>query len=310
MDDIVLEVHELKKQFGSIKAVDGLDLEVRRGDVFGFLGPNGAGKSTTIRAMAGLVRPSGGEVRIFGHDVWHNRKKALSNVGMLIESPGLYRYLTGRQNLELFAELAGGVCAGDIKRALDIVGLSDRADDKVKNYSHGMRQRLGVAQAILCQPKLVVLDEPTDGLDPQGMKEIRELIRSLAEEHNITVFLSSHLLHEVEQVCTKVAVIHKGRKLADGKVSEILARRGRVRITVDRPNDAMRAITEIEGVRAELSEDSRLSVEIGPDYDAAEINKFLVENGFRVSALVPDVTSLEEFYFSLMGKESAKTNQA
>ena len=309
MDDIVLEVREFKKRFGAIKAVDGLDLEVRRGDIFGFLGPNGAGKSTTIRAMAGLVRPSNGEIRIFGHDVWRDRKKALSRVGMLVESPGLYRYLTGRQNLEMFAELSGGKHADDIKRALEITGLTDRADDKVKNYSHGMKQRLGLAQAILCQPELVILDEPTDGLDPQGMKEVRELIKNLAGECGITVFLSSHLLHEVEQVCTKVAVIHKGQKLADGKVSDILTKRSRIKITIDRTKDALTAIKE-KGLSADISDDGCISVQIEPNSDAAEINSFLVEKGFRVSAVIPEKTSLEEFYFSIMGEYSGKADKA
>lgn len=309
MDDIVLEVRELKKRFGAIKAVDGLNLEVRRGDIFGFLGPNGAGKSTTIRAMAGLVRPSNGEITIFGHNVWKDRRKALRHVGMLVESPGLYKYLTGRQNLELFAELAGKKHTDDIKRSLEITGLADRADDKVKNYSHGMRQRLGLAQAILCQPELVILDEPTDGLDPQGMKEVRELIRSLAGEYGITVFLSSHLLHEIEQVCTKVAVIHKGRKLADGKVSEILTKRSRVKITVDRTSDALAAIKE-KGLSADISDDGGISVQINQSSDAAEINRFLVEHGFKVSAVIPEKTSLEDFYFSLMGEYIGKADKA
>ncbi|MBI2843941.1 MAG: ABC transporter ATP-binding protein [Armatimonadetes bacterium] len=307
--DTILETCNLGKRFGSLRAVDGLDLAVERGDVFGFLGPNGAGKSTTIRMMLGLVRPSCGCVRIFGCDVWHDRGRALSKVGALVESPAFYRYLTGRQNLWLLSELSGGASPEAIDAALERVGLSDRADDKVRSYSHGMRQRLGIAQALVCSPELVILDEPTNGLDPQGMKEVRELIRSLAAEHGMTVFLSSHLLYEVEQVCTKVAVIHRGRQLVSGTVVDLLSHQGRLRISVDRPQDAAAAVAGIDSVEVRRVEADAILIE-APNGFAAEVNRLLVTSGFDVSAIVPQTTTLEEFYFSQVGRGDDDTDQA
>jgi ABC-2 type transport system ATP-binding protein len=169
--------------------VDSLDLDVRAGDVFGFLGPNGAGKSTTLRMMVGLIRPTSGSVTLFGHDIWRDRTRALRKVGVMIESPAFYKYLSGRDNLYMLANTGGHASAKEVTEALDTVGLLDRAGDKVKSYSQGMRQRLGIALAIIGKPELVLLDEPTNGLDPQGMKEVRDLIRTLSADHGITVFL-------------------------------------------------------------------------------------------------------------------------
>ncbi|HOM70844.1 MAG TPA: ABC transporter ATP-binding protein, partial [Armatimonadota bacterium] len=283
----IVEISNLKKRYGRLWAVDGLDLTVERGDVFGFLGPNGAGKSTTIRMMLGLVRPTNGSVRVFEHNVWHERTRALTRVGALVESPGLYKYLTGRQNLWHFASLAGLAKKEAVDLALEKVGLSDRADDKVKGYSHGMRQRLGIAQAIVGEPELVILDEPTNGLDPQGMKEVRELIQKLAAEHQMTIFLSSHLLHEVEQVCSKIAVIHQGKQVAGGSVSELLSNCGQVRIAVNKPVEAANTLDGLDSTKV---------IEVGPDWIkvqvkdnlTAEVNKRLVTAGFDDSAVVPE----------------------
>lgn len=306
---LIVEASDLRKRYGAVNAVDGLDLAVERGDVFGFLGPNGAGKSTTIRMILGLVRPSGGTIRVFGRDVWRDRVNALSRVGALVENPGLYKYLSGRQNLWLMSELSGGVTHKAVEQALDTVGLADRADDKVKTYSFGMMQRLGIAQALVSNPELIVLDEPTTGLDPQGMKEVRELIRTLARDHGITVFLSSHLLHEVEQVCTKVMVIHRGRQVAGGSVADILADKGRLRFTVSRPAEAAAALDGLDFARVHhICEDS-IVVEASDGY-AAEVNRLLVEKGFDVSSIVPHRTSLEDFYFSLVGRIDDETGQA
>ena len=300
--EVIVEVSGLKKRFGSVCAVEGLDLTVERGDVFGFLGPNGAGKSTTIRIMVGLVRPSGGTVRLFGRDVWHDRVRALSKVGALVESPGFYKYLSARQNLWLLSELSGGVKREAIELALARVSLEGRADDKVKTYSHGMLQRLGIAQALVSEPDLLILDEPTSGLDPQGMKEVRELILSLARDHGLTVFLSSHLLHEVEQVCTKVAVIHRGKKMAAGPVSDLLHSRKTLRISVGRPAEAAAALERLNCAQVcEVTADS-IVVE-ADDSRAAEVNRALVMGDFDVSAIVPETMSLEEFYFSLVRSE-------
>lgn len=298
--DAIVETRGLEKRYGRVKAVDGLDLTIERGDVFGFLGPNGAGKSTTLRTVVGLVRPSRGTVRVFGRDVWRDRTRALAKVGALVENPGLYLYLTARQNLWIMSELAGGVGAKAIDAALAKVGLAARAEDKVKGFSHGMKQRLGIAQALVSSPELVILDEPTTGLDPEGMKEVRELIKGLAEERGITIILSSHLLNEVEHVCTRVAVIHKGRKLACGSVAELLGGRGKLRIEVNKPEQAVEALRGLDIVKSCAVAGDCVDVE-STDGRAADINRFLVTNGFDVSAIAPANRSLEEFYFSLVG---------
>jgi ABC-2 type transport system ATP-binding protein len=250
--------------------------------------------------MVGLVRPVRGAVRLFGRDVWRDRERALAKVGALVENPGLYNYMSARQNLWIFSKLAGRFDRKAVDEVIEKVGLSDRANDRVKAYSQGMRQRLGIAQALLCDPELVILDEPTNGLDPQGMKEVRELIVSLAKDHGITVFLSSHLLHEVQQVCTKVAVIHKGKKVASGAVSELLSGNGRYSITVTRPKEAAAAVEKLGFVTVSGLSADAMDVDIDGGR-AAEVNRFLVTNGFDVSAVVPRTKSLEEFYFSLVG---------
>lgn len=220
MPDIVLKALGLTKAFKGHTAVEDLNLEVGKGDIFGFLGPNGAGKSTTIRLMLALIKPDSGDVEIFGRSVRHYGNRALKKVGALIEEADFYGNLSAEHNLELLARL-DGVDGARIADVLTIVGLYDRRKDKVKAYSHGMKQRLGVAQALLNRPELLILDEPTSGLDPRGMKEVRELIRRLARE-GMTIFLSSHLLHEVEQVCTAMAIIDKGRLITAGKVTDLL----------------------------------------------------------------------------------------
>jgi ABC-2 type transport system ATP-binding protein len=303
----IVDASGLVKRFGKLRAVDRLDFQIERGEIFGFLGPNGAGKSTTIRMMLGLVRPQSGSIRIFGHDVWKNKIHALKKVGALVETPAFYKYLSGRQNLWALAKLSGITKCEAIDLALERVGLTTRADDKVKAYSQGMRQRLGIAQAIVGEPKLVVLDEPTNGLDPEGMKEIRELIDRLSKEYGMTIFLSSHLLHEVEQICTKVAVIHGGKKMISGVVADLLASNGKTKITVTRPAEAATALNSLDIVKVN---------EIGPDWimadikdaNAAEVNRKLVTAGFDVSAIIPQTTSLEEFYLSLVENKNADAN--
>src|ERR1051326_5322398 len=216
----ILATAGLTKRYGRRRVVDGLALEVEEGDIFGFLGPNGAGKSTTIRMILDLVRPSGGSIAIFRRTPRRERRTILAQVGALVERADLYTYLDGLTNLRLLLRQAGLADRGRAQEVLELVGLGDRARDKVKTYSHGMRQRLGLAQALLGRPRLVILDEPTTGLDPLGMKEVRELLRTLAAEHGMTIFLSTHLLAEVEQVCTRLAVIHHGRLVAQGTVRE------------------------------------------------------------------------------------------
>ncbi|PLX28327.1 MAG: bacitracin ABC transporter ATP-binding protein, partial [Ignavibacteria bacterium] len=217
--ETVLRTTSLSKRFGKRLAVDDLNLEVQRGDVFGFLGPNGAGKSTTIRMVLSLIAPSSGSVELFGSDVSKDRS-VLARVGGLVERPDFYLYLSARKNLEIVSALYGDIDHERINEVLRIVGLADRAGDRVKAYSHGMKQRLGIAQALLPNPELLILDEPTNGLDPQGMKEVRELIRQLNEEKGMTIFLSSHLLHEIEQVASRMCILHHGQLVVQGRVGE------------------------------------------------------------------------------------------
>ena len=215
LTDPVIRTIDLTKQYKTLTAVDSLSFEVRRGEVFGFLGPNGAGKTTTIGMLLGLVRPSAGDAEVLGVSIRHNLHTALQRVGAIIENPAFYPYLTGSDNLRIFARISGRISGNGaearIPELLEMVGLASRGESKVGAYSLGMRQRLGLACALLGDPELLILDEPTNGLDPAGMLEMRRLIRQLAEEEGKTVFLSSHLLHEVEQVCDRVLILDKGR---------------------------------------------------------------------------------------------------
>jgi ABC-type multidrug transport system ATPase subunit len=223
-NEVVLRTEHLGKKFGHRWAANDINLEVRRGDVFGFLGPNGAGKSTTIRMILSLITPSTGAIELFGHSLLKKRELALANVAGIVEKPDFYLYLSAYRNMQIAGSLTLG-SNPDKKRILEelkLVGLADRAFDRVKTFSHGMKQRLGIAQALLCSPDLILLDEPTNGLDPQGMKEVRELIRALSRDRGITVFLSSHLLNEVEQVATRMAIINNGTMLVQGSVEELL----------------------------------------------------------------------------------------
>ncbi len=222
MSDPILSTSGLSKNFGDRWAVKDVNLEVYHGDVFGFLGPNGAGKSTTIRMILTLLSPTAGNVKIFGKEVKGNRQFVLSKVCGIVEKPDFYLYLSAYKNLEVLGSLTRKVTRDEVSNALEIVGLQTRAADKVKTFSHGMKQRLGIAQAILTKPDLIILDEPTSGLDPQGMKEVRELVLKLSKEHGTTIFLSSHLLTEVEAVANRMAVLNHGELIAQGKVSDLL----------------------------------------------------------------------------------------
>ncbi len=296
----VLRAAGLSKRYGKRQVVDGVDLEVRRGDVFGFLGPNGAGKSTTIRMLTGLVRPDAGTVAILGHDLHRRPQQALARVGAVVEAPALYPHLSGDQNLAVLAALSGGASPERRREVLRLVGLEGRAHDRVRTYSHGMKQRLALAQALLPQPELILLDEPTNGLDPGGMVEVRQLIRRLAAEEGITIFLSSHLLAEVEQVCNRVAVIHKGQVLVQGSVPELLQAAPFVTIAATPLEQAREVLAGIAGVRVAATDSGALRVECDPGR-IADLNEALVRAGCRVSALVPGRLSLEEFFLDLTG---------
>ncbi|MBN1614899.1 MAG: ABC transporter ATP-binding protein [Deltaproteobacteria bacterium] len=300
MSDIVLRTLELTKHYKNRPAVDRLSIEVRRGDIFGFLGPNGAGKSTTIRMILHLIFPTNGDVELFGMSLRTNRHRALEKVGAIVEKPAFYSHLSARRNLEILGGLQGPVSRLRIMEYLERVGLADRADDKVKTYSHGMNQRLGLALALLKGPELVVLDEPTTGLDPQGMKEVRELIQELSRERGVTVFLSSHLLYEVEMIATRMAVIHEGRLRIEGSVQELLKQgQTAVLIKTDRPAEALQFLKK-DGAypSAEIHSDG-ISVRLD-QRQIPELNRQLVGAGFDLQALVPRRT-LEAYFLDLVG---------
>jgi ABC-type multidrug transport system ATPase subunit len=296
----VIEIYGLTKRFKEILAVNELELTVNRGDVFGFLGPNGAGKSTTIRMLLSLITPTSGTIKIFGKTLLENRKEILANVGAIVEKPDFYLYLPAIKNLEILAKISGKeVTHKRILELLELVGLKDRAKSKVKTYSHGMKQRLGIAQALLHNPELIVLDEPTTGLDPQGMKEIRDLIIRLSKEENKTILLSSHILSEIELVANRMIIINKGRKIVEGEVSKLL-NSNTLKVTVEVEN-AEAAIKILENTIwykniESISENKfELSVE---QKTIPELNKYLVENGVLVNALIP-VRSLEDYFLSI-----------
>ncbi len=301
-DDLPIATRALTRRFGAETAVDRLDLDVPSGSVFGFLGPNGAGKTTTIRMLLGLIRPSEGEVRLFGRPLDGHRQDALRRVGALVETPSLYPHLTGRENLEVTRRLRR-LPVGSIDRALDRVKLRDAAGKLVRHYSLGMRQRLGLALALLPEPSLLILDEPTNGLDPAGIHEIRGLVASLPREHGMTVFLSSHLLSEVEQTASHLAIIHRGELLFLGPSAVLQARRRRrLMLRVDRPERA-RFLVAAAGWSLLPALDGALHVDVGSDEDAVRVNRILVEAGLGVSHLALEQPSLEEMFLSLTGEQ-------
>ena len=296
-EEIILETNGLGKRYKKRWAVTDLNLSVRRGDVFGFLGPNGAGKSTTIRMILTLVKPTTGGVRVFGTDVTRRRGE-LARVGGLVERPDFYLYLSARRNLEIVAALRGRTDRRQIDEVLEIVGLLSRADDAVKTFSHGMKQRLGIAQALLGFPDLVILDEPTSGLDPHGIKEVRELIRRLSVERSMTIFLSSHLLHEIEQTATRMAIINNGSTVVQGGVNELLAD-GRPMVTLQASplEEARRVVAHFPGVTG-LEVDG-VALRFSADRGAIPaLARRLVEEHIAIDSIVPR-RSLEEYFLAI-----------
>ena len=244
-----LAARNLTKVIGDRTIVDDVSFELNPGEVFGFLGPNGAGKTTTIRMLVGLIRPTRGTVEICGYDVRRDFERAMRCIGCIVENPDLYRFMTGRENLLHFARMLG-VATDEIDRVAALVNLSHRLDQRVGTYSLGMRQRLGIAQAMLGDPRVLILDEPANGLDPAGIREIRELLRNLAAERGLSVFVSSHLLAEIELMCDRVAIIHKGRILRNGPVRELISANRAMEYKVD---DVARARAVLETFGAPVS---------------------------------------------------------
>ena len=304
---VVLGAEGLTKRFGRREAVADVSFEVESGEVFGFLGPNGAGKTTTIRMLVGLARPDRGRVRIRGLDVSRDFEKAMAHVGCIVEAPDLYRYLTGRENLLHFARMLPDGAEARIPELARLVALTERVDEKVSSYSLGMRQRLGIAQALLGDPDVLILDEPANGLDPAGIREIRELVRYLADERGISVFVSSHLLSEIEQMCDRVAIIHRGRTLAAGPVGELLARLSsdRVFLTVrpaSRAAELLAAFGSVESA-GEGDAEATVSARIPKDRIPRALQA-LIEAGIEVFGVERPVPSLEEVFLEITAGET------
>ena len=293
-----VEARGLVKRYGDVTAVDDVDLTVGAGEVYGYLGPNGAGKTTSLRMLLGLIRPDAGSVKLFGRDPLLEGARALDGVAGFVEAPRFYPYLSGRRNLELVAALDGGDAAARIGEALDTVELSARAKDRVGGYSHGMRQRLGIAAALVRDPRLLLLDEPTTGLDPGGMRDMRRLVRRLAGQ-GITVLLSSHLMGEVEELCDRVAIVRTGRVVYEGSLADLLASTaGRYALRTTDDVRAAALAAERPGVTDVRFADGGLTLTAGEEAVAA-LSVALGEAGVGIAALVPRTATLEELFFRM-----------
>ena len=302
-----IEVRGLCKSYGELIAVDDVDLTVEAGDVFGYLGPNGAGKTTSLRMMLGLIAPSAGSVRLFGRDPQLS-VKALRGVAGFVEAPTFYPYLNGRANLDLFAALDGDGAKARIPEALEIVGLGGRAKDKVGTYSHGMRQRLGIAAALLRQPRLLLLDEPATGLDPGGMRDMRDLIRDLSA-HGMTVLLSSHLLTEVEELCNRVAIVREGRVAYQGSLEELRRQAGGDYLLRTSDDERARAVAEAQAGIGDVRPAPEAGLTFSAESEEAigALSLALAESGALTLELSARQASLEDLFFRLTEGEEAET---
>ena len=294
----IVETHSLSKRYGNgVLAVDSVDMSVRRGEVYGFLGPNGAGKTTTLRMLVGLIRPTSGTAAVAGHAP--GDPAGLARTGSLIEAPGFYPYLSGRENLRVVADMAS-VDGRRVEEVLDVVELRSRASRKFGTYSTGMKQRLGVAAAMLKDPDLLILDEPTNGLDPQGMAEMRKLIKEIGQGDR-TVLLSSHLLGEVEQICDRVGVISNGRLVKQSTVQDLIGEEG-VLVRAQPIDQAQELLTKMFGIDAISRQDGAIHLKTKPE-NSVQVNRMLMAAGVDVSELRTFERSLEEVFFQLTGEK-------
>ncbi|WP_318502665.1 ABC transporter ATP-binding protein [Bacillus sp. T3] len=301
MSEITMSVKGLRKVIGKKEIIKGIDFSLKQGEVFGFLGPNGAGKTTTIRMLVGLIRPSAGSIHICGHNVEKEFTEAMQNLGCIVENPEMYPYLTGWENLKHFAVMLNNVGDERILEVTKMVGLQERIHDRVKTYSLGMRQRLGIAQALLGRPKVLILDEPTNGLDPSGIRDMRQFIRYLAEEEGLSVLVSSHLLSEIQLMCDRVAIISKGRVIKTDTVEHLLNQQERL-IWRLKPSDKgiklLKEMTEILKVEGELIFTPYVEGEVG------EWNRTLVNANVAVLEMNRKLPSLEDLFLEMTGGDS------
>lgn len=301
MDEFIIETKKLTKRFGSTRVVNNVDLQVKKGEIYGFLGPNGAGKTTTIRMLLGLARPTKGAIHIFGKDIKRERLSILKKVGSLVEYPSYYGHLSARENLEAVRILLDAP-KSRIDEVLSIVRLTKDAKRPVKGFSLGMKQRLGIATALLGNPELLILDEPTNGLDPSGILEIRELIKSMPREHGITIVLSSHLLSEIDQMATQVGIISRGQLIFQDSISKLRERStSKINLTVNDADSAWKTLLT-HGYTTDLVQ-NRLCLENGSDENVAAIVKSLVQNDYAIYRVEEEKKSLEDIFLELTGQE-------
>lgn len=310
MNSPIISIHSLTKQFQKIKAVDNIDLQVYKGDVFGFLGPNGAGKSTTIRMLLTLIKPTSGKIEIFNQNMFTNRSEILKRIGAIVEKPDFYLYLTAYENLKLLGKISGAdVSQKSIMEMLEFVGLEKRFNSKVKTFSFGMKQRLGLAQALLHNPDLIILDEPTTGLDPLGIIEIRDLIISLSKDKGKTIFLSSHVLSEIQLIANRMAIINKGKIAIQGYVKDLLNTESlTIKIEVNNVETALNIINKNLNIQTiNKTEDNTIFLKTSRN-DIPNINKQLVENGLNVYSIL-QMNSLEDYFIKItLGDNNADVN--
>jgi ABC-2 type transport system ATP-binding protein len=302
VSDLPVEARGLVKRYGDLTAVDRVDLTVAQGDVFGYLGPNGAGKTTSLRMLLGLIRPTEGSARLFGRDPLVDGARALDHVAGFVEGPRFYPYLSARRNLKLLADYDGGDARKRIDEVLDLIELRERENDKVGGFSHGMRQRLGIAASLLRKPRLLLLDEPTTGLDPAGMRDMRDLVRRLAGE-GLTVLLSSHLLGEVEELCNRVAIIRRGRIIYEGSLGDLLAGAASgYRLRTPEPDRARSLLLAQPGIEGVVANDGELRFS-ADERAAGTLSIALGQARIPVTALIPEMASLEELFLEMTAAE-------
>ncbi|MEH7359894.1 ABC transporter ATP-binding protein [Priestia megaterium] len=301
MSEATLSVKGLRKVIGKREIIKNIDFELKRGEVFGFLGPNGAGKTTTIRMLVGLIRPTAGSISICGHSVSKQFTKAMEHIGCIVENPELYPYLSGWENLQHFSRMIPSMTEERIHEVVALVGLQERIHDLVRTYSLGMRQRLGIAQALLGKPKVLILDEPTNGLDPSGIRDMRKFIRFLAESEGLSVLVSSHLLSEIQLMCDRVAIIAKGEVIHTESVKTLLTQQERLLWKLDpQPAgiDVLKQVTDFVQVQGEYVTTFYEEAEVG------EWNKQLIQAGVTVKEMNRKLPTLEDLFIEMTGGES------
>ncbi|MGH2442092.1 MAG: ABC transporter ATP-binding protein [Chloroflexota bacterium] len=300
--ELAIQTEELSKRYGTLVAVDALNLRVERGEIFGFLGPNGAGKTTTMRMLLGLVSPTSGAAQMLGMDIRHDLPAILARTGSIIENPTFYPYLSGRDNLKMLAKVTA-TPEDRIPHVLDIVDLTDAAGRRFKTYSLGMKQRLAVAAALLSNPDLLILDEPANGLDPAGIVEMRTLMKNLKNEGH-TVLVSSHVLHEIEQVCDRIIILVGGKVVVQGAVQELLSHGRRIEVQIERAGEAEALLSKVPWIASVSRRGNRLTIEAPPER-AAEINQALAREELFASEIRLEEQSLEQYFLDVTGGEAA-----